>query len=73
MVKIEPISINKTVKAYMKYGHEFGFCNAEFLLMKYAPGVDTRCYDIPIDKRGAFIKDIENEFLKAGLIFDLDN
>jgi hypothetical protein len=50
-------SIKRVVSAFMKVGKQFGYFNAEMILMKYLPDnkPDGKCSDVEKKKRAALI------------------
>ena len=59
---VEQPELDRLVSLYIAYGHEFGFFNAELLLMKYLPDNQPEglCCDVPVHKRSKLIGELSS-------------
>ena len=52
------MNLKKIVALYIAHGHKFGFASAEAILGKHTPVLDGTCYDVPVENRKAFVKEL---------------
>jgi hypothetical protein len=53
------MNINEVVESYVECGRKFGFAVAEMILSKYTDKREGKCYDVPLKKREAFVRDLK--------------